>query len=613
MVETFYDILQVSRVASPEVIRAAYKSLSQRWHPDRNLGNRAEAECRMKGINAAYDVLSDPQKRATYDAKLDVEAETKSNPQQQQANPESPPRQSPVGANSDGGFWGGFASGYRGGGARPAPPSADDLAQQPVPAWVGLLIAVGMFVLIFVAMTLWGRGSTIGKLAAITIGGAIPAGVIAYYFARRWQKVRRDEDGHSALAAKELSWLMTAVAWAWVPFVFGMEWRSGSSLPVKLSYFAVLLAAWIPAYGIAKAIFSQPSTPFSLSLKKVYGLLLLMCVIQIISYFLFHPIGQRGWIQILENTPSNAYGYSSAAAQLAGAVIGAAFISALYALLLFAIGASISYALVSSLRAISVVRVEMNIVALTAGWALIPLLAFAGVLWGIFHPGNASEAPPQAQIVDPFERELAVRIPQGYQLLEGQLDQVPGYTWLNVKDRVQIEIPSNWTVGSEQYKEGIKQWSEAISGLVGQHKAALSVQSYPIPSRNFVRVSFLPLQPPVSQQEIRDEVATNRQQAINDFSGSWTEGAPAMWAGLAKAGVSQVGQPTFGVEPLGGQTALVIRYGRTVPGNPAVAMRVEQYHVALGAEKALITLSYVDRDSAAVAAYQRIKSSIVIQ
>ena len=86
-----------------------------------------------------------------------------------------------------------------------------------------------------------------------------------------------------------------------------------------------------------------------------------------------------------------------------------------------------------------------------------------------------------------------------------------------------------------------------------------------------------------------------------------------MWAGLAKAGVSQVGQPTFGVEPLGGQTALVIRYGRTVPGNPAVAMRVEQYHVALGAEKALITLSYVDRDSAAVAAYQRIKSSIVIQ
>ncbi len=104
MVENFYDILQVTRAASPEVIRAAYKSLSQRWHPDRNLGNRAEAEYRMKGINAAYNVLSDPQKRADYDAELDKQADgAGGRPAQSAAESESPPRQtSDSGARSPG-------------------------------------------------------------------------------------------------------------------------------------------------------------------------------------------------------------------------------------------------------------------------------------------------------------------------------------------------------------------------------------------------------------------------------------------------------------------------------------------------------------------------------
>ena len=75
MAETHYDTLQVTRTASPEVIRAAYKSLSQRWHPDRNLRNRAEAERMMTGINMAYAVLSDPRRRTDYDAELDEQAE----------------------------------------------------------------------------------------------------------------------------------------------------------------------------------------------------------------------------------------------------------------------------------------------------------------------------------------------------------------------------------------------------------------------------------------------------------------------------------------------------------------------------------------------------------
>ena len=58
-VHTHYDNLKVARNAPPEVIRAAYKILSQRYHPDRNPGN-PEAARIMRIINASYDVLCDP-------------------------------------------------------------------------------------------------------------------------------------------------------------------------------------------------------------------------------------------------------------------------------------------------------------------------------------------------------------------------------------------------------------------------------------------------------------------------------------------------------------------------------------------------------------------------
>lgn len=65
-VRSYYEDLQVSREAAPEVIVAAYRSLSRKYHPDRNLGD-VMSENRMKAINAAYAVLSDPIKRKEHD------------------------------------------------------------------------------------------------------------------------------------------------------------------------------------------------------------------------------------------------------------------------------------------------------------------------------------------------------------------------------------------------------------------------------------------------------------------------------------------------------------------------------------------------------------------
>ncbi len=63
----YYKILGISKTATPEEIKKAYRRMAMKYHPDRNKGDR-EAEERFKEVNEAYAVLSDPEKRRQYDA-----------------------------------------------------------------------------------------------------------------------------------------------------------------------------------------------------------------------------------------------------------------------------------------------------------------------------------------------------------------------------------------------------------------------------------------------------------------------------------------------------------------------------------------------------------------
>jgi molecular chaperone DnaJ len=63
----YYDILGVSKSASQDEIKKAYRKQALEWHPDRHKDNKEAAEKRFKDINEAYQVLSDSQKRSAYD------------------------------------------------------------------------------------------------------------------------------------------------------------------------------------------------------------------------------------------------------------------------------------------------------------------------------------------------------------------------------------------------------------------------------------------------------------------------------------------------------------------------------------------------------------------
>jgi molecular chaperone DnaJ len=63
----YYEVLGVSKTATSDEIKKAYRKMAKKYHPDANQDNKKEAEAKFKEVNEAYEHLSDPQKRKMYD------------------------------------------------------------------------------------------------------------------------------------------------------------------------------------------------------------------------------------------------------------------------------------------------------------------------------------------------------------------------------------------------------------------------------------------------------------------------------------------------------------------------------------------------------------------
>ena len=71
MRKNYYEILEVDKNASPEIIEKAYKTLAKKYHPDLQEYNfKKDSEIKMQLINEAYETLSDPEQKKNYDISL---------------------------------------------------------------------------------------------------------------------------------------------------------------------------------------------------------------------------------------------------------------------------------------------------------------------------------------------------------------------------------------------------------------------------------------------------------------------------------------------------------------------------------------------------------------
>lgn len=82
--DDLYEVLQVSPTADPNVIRAAYKQLALKYHPDANISS--EAAEMMKTVNLAYEVLGDPNRRREHDLARQRNEQTRTDQEQQTRN-----------------------------------------------------------------------------------------------------------------------------------------------------------------------------------------------------------------------------------------------------------------------------------------------------------------------------------------------------------------------------------------------------------------------------------------------------------------------------------------------------------------------------------------------
>ena len=85
--KNYYEILEVNRLASSEVIEKAYKVLVQKYHPDKQQGiSKTYYENKMQEINEAYEVLSNPFLKEQYDAEIQKQEIEKEKSYQEQQN-----------------------------------------------------------------------------------------------------------------------------------------------------------------------------------------------------------------------------------------------------------------------------------------------------------------------------------------------------------------------------------------------------------------------------------------------------------------------------------------------------------------------------------------------
>ena len=193
--------------------------------------------------------------------------------------------------------------------------------------------------------------------------------------------------------------------------------------------------------------------------------------------------------------------------------------------------------------------------------------------------------------------------------------QVVEYQRITVAGRLSITVPAHWHVRDELARRDIAAFADASadpkeSGAAPMHVASLSVVSPRQSPQVIVRASFV--DEPGSQEELNRDVALDKDRVVSELAAAWKKQAQALSAKPGIQGVRYLGDERFDVVAIGGKSAMVVSYRRSSVsgGSP---FRVFQYHVPMGSDTILITISLQESASALLGpVLERVKSSIAI-
>ena len=204
--------------------------------------------------------------------------------------------------------------------------------------------------------------------------------------------------------------------------------------------------------------------------------------------------------------------------------------------------------------------------------------------------------------------------------VSGVIAQESQFRRISVGNRVNIEVPAHWHVRDIDERRNISTAGEVLTEGVGRrleknepnHVSALSVVSRPEPVGAIIRVSFIPIEE-LSQASLLQEIQSDRKGVLREIASAFREDIDALRKGMENQGMQILGQEKVGIDTIGGLTAFTLTYRRTSAVG-TLPFTVTQYHVPVGKEKVLVTLSYLESDGRLFGLIlDRVKRSVTIK
>ncbi len=187
------------------------------------------------------------------------------------------------------------------------------------------------------------------------------------------------------------------------------------------------------------------------------------------------------------------------------------------------------------------------------------------------------------------------------------------YRTFFVANRINISVPSHWHPLDENSRRNLAAAAESLlDGKESAHVASLAVNAVPAPAGAIVRVSLIDADG-LSQSELISAVKSDPNGTNKELDAVGNDVVTNLDRQLRPTGMRILGRANTTVEAISGKLAIAIHYRRTSP-QAGATFNVTQYHIPLGAKKAIITLSYREQDAIVFSTIlKKVKSSIVIR